>query len=190
MLKYIFTFGRAYYLEEREKYLLKCLDDEIAIISTLELIANECNADKVALVYMHNGGGKIAPGVEKHLKICNEICSNKKLDMKHSHHSTKTDANHIVKMCQMYSSKWQMKLYKFEELCNKIYDSCEIHDKNVRQEILAYVGDNEKYMWYISIQYAGDTLTELNEEMMNSINDNRNKIVTILHDYFKISRKR
>lgn len=134
LLKYICTFGRAYYLEEREKYLLKCLDDEIAIISTLELIGKECNADRVSLVYMHNGGGKIAPGVEKHIKICNEICSNKKLEIKNSHHSTKADANHIVKMCQMFSAKWQMRLYKFEELCSKIYDSCEIHEKMLNKK--------------------------------------------------------
>lgn len=187
-LKYVFSFGYAYYQEKREKFLLQSLEDEQAVYAILELIGENLEADRVELVYMHNGGGRLVPGVEKYVKVASEVCITNKLMPRNIYHSRKVDNSFLAKVSKMMFCDNSTILVNVQDLSKGFLKSI-YTDEGVKQFIATYVASNEKYMWYISLNYANIARETITEEEQQDLDEYRGRIVEILKKYFNIGHR-
>lgn len=190
ILKYIFTLGYSYYKEKREEFLLNSLNDESLLMSNLELLGKDLCADRVLLVYMHDGGGALAPGLEKFIKISNECIISGKINSTSMsmipYSSRRADYSYICKIMKMLYAENSTILVKIEDfpensLLKKIYTQ-----DHTNRSIICYLCSNDKYMWYISINFADDKVQSLTQDQQMIVNKYRDKILSILAKYFKI----
>ncbi len=190
ILKYIFTFGYSYYKEKREEFLLNSLNDESLLMSNLELLGKDLQADRVLLVYMHDSGAILAPGLEKFIKISNECIVSGKISSTSMsmipYSSRRADYSYICKIMKMLYAEHTTILVKKEDfsdhsLLKKIYEQ-----DHTDRSIVTYMCSNERYMWYISINFGDDKIKEISEDQQMIINKYRDKILSILNKYFKI----
>lgn len=187
-LKYIFTFGYAWYADKREKFLIQSIEDEESIYSLLELIGIALKADRVELVYMHNGGGRLVPGVEKYVKVASEVILTNKLTPRNISHSRKVDNAYLSKVGKMMFNDQSTVLIKVSNL-NKGFLKSIYTDEGVKESIAAYLASNEKYMWYVSVNFADEHRNSISESEQADINDYRTRIVDILKKYFSIGHR-
>lgn len=188
IFKYVFTFGYAWYSDKREKFLIQSLEDEEAIFSLLELIGKSLKADRVELVYMHNGGGRLVPGVEKYVKVASEVVLTNRLLPRNLHHSRKVDNAYLAKVSKMMFSDRSTIIVHVKHLPKGFLASA-YNEEGIKQTIASYLASNEKYMWYISLNFAEEARNELSDKDISGIDIYRGRIVDILKKYFSIGHR-
>lgn len=172
--------------EARYRKLIGSLKNDLKMYESIEELLEEIKADRIALKYMHNGGGSIIPGKTKFMSVILEKVTDNINSRKDDFQRVVVGDRYLSSVTNMLFDEDHMILKRTEDLPkSKLRDVYELDD--VCTSIIAYIAANEDNIWYLSINFKDEV--SLNKHTKDRINVCRTKIINILEQYFTLTNR-
>jgi hypothetical protein len=184
-----FIFNRFYCWYSNQQYtkLVLSLKKDLEIYQLIEDLSNEIKADRIILMYLHNGGGSIVPGKPKFSSAVTERVSDDYISSrKEDFQKIVVSDRYLLSIVNMLFDENSMIIRDTKFLNqSRIRDTLELD--GIQSSIIAYVASNNDNIWYLNINFKREV--DLNLNKIDKISSCRNKIANILEQYFTLTHR-